>query len=360
MQQQCASPLWLLRLSHTRLTDAILDLCEVPQNESSRRACYNILSRCAAPPPSLLQKNNSKQNRKKDRHSTRALLDELLKRAETEHGLPAIATKRLRAFLTKGACLPLPTDVYTALDSLQDGTKKLRALDEQRPQLPRRKKRYEDVARGLRAVRNLIDAMGALGILPRSGCKINSEMHGNRYHPPLYISLDLGMRQPRKHYHGHFFFQAIMLPDELDLLEINDALLAAKDKGVKIAEGGRYDDLVRRFRPPGNFATSQVDQYTSASIPFCTGVRFFVGRLVARTYFEAALLSRQENENIASLTAEADILRRVLAHPFASTPTVKCIVVGMNGFDSATLSERAIVAAHLWAEGISGKFEIFV
>lgn len=199
--------------------------------------------------------------------------------------------------------------------------------------------------------------MDALGIMPHHGHEnIDQCQSHSRTHPCSYISLDLGLRQLRKHYHGHIFYQAIMLPNDISTFRRSDALSAAKDEGIKIAEGGRYDDLVRRFRPPGNFATSQVDQYTSASIPVCTGVRFFVGRLVAQKYVEAALSSRRENDHMLSLTSESDVLRRVLAHPFPPSPSVKCIIVGMNGFDSASLSERAVVAAHLWSEGISAEY----
>ena len=36
---------------------------------------------------------------------------------------------------------------------------------------------------------------------------------------------------------------------------------------MKVAEGGRYDDLVRHFRPPGNFGSSEFDRSTAAPIP---------------------------------------------------------------------------------------------
>mmetsp|Transcript_32678 Transcript_32678/g.49250 ORF Transcript_32678/g.49250 Transcript_32678/m.49250 type:complete len:460 (-) Transcript_32678:268-1647(-) len=148
-----------------------------------------------------------------------------------------------------------------------------------------------------------------------------------------------------------------MLTEEPESIVSNDTLLSGDGKGVKFAEGGRYDDLVRRFRPPGNFATSQVNQYASAPIPICTGVRFLVGAFVERVYVEAALISRIESEKTASLTTDTEILRRVLAVPYISQQgSVQCLVVGTNGFDQDSLPERAMVASQLWMKGISAEF----
>ena len=76
---------------------------------------------------------------------------------------------------------------------------------------------------------------------------------------------------------GGVFFQAILLQDDFfDNSEKNEATKvrhAHGGKGSRIAEGGRYDDLVRQFRPPGNFGSIQLDSYTGARVPCCIGVR---------------------------------------------------------------------------------------
>jgi hypothetical protein len=354
MNIRIARPIWILRLTHTRLADAILDICGVPVKDTLRKACYHILTCCIAPPPSLLWTTNSEGKKirgKKRKINPKKICGGLIDLAIREHGLPKGAAARLRAFLNSG-CLPLPVDISAAVNALEDGTKKLRSMDDQRHHIPRRQKRYEDVARGLRSIRNCINALTIMGIKFH-----NESAEDQSHHFPAYISLDLGLRQPAQHYHGQIYFQAIMLTEGPESIVSNDTLLSGDSKGIKFAEGGRYDDLVRRFRPPGNFAASQVNQYTSAPIPVCTGVRFMVGAFVERVYVEAALKSRIESEKTTSLTADSDILRRVLAVPYISQKgSVQCVVVGTNGFDSASLPERAMVASHLWMKGISAEF----
>jgi hypothetical protein len=351
-------PIWFLRLTHTRLADTILDLCGVPQKEPMRRACYHILTCCSAPPPCLLKTistHGGKTMQGKSyakRVNPKKVLSRLIEAAMKDCDLPHTAATRLRAFLNCG-CLPLPLDVNDAINALQDGAKKLRSMDDQRQAMPRRQKRYEDVARGFRSVRKCINAMEAMGIHTIAN---KNTTGAKNYQPPAYISLDLGMRQKSHHYHGHIYFQAIMLTEDPDSVISNDTLLSGDEKGIKIAEGGRYDDLVRRFRPPGNFGASQVDKYTSAPIPVCTGVRFLIGSFVERVYKEAALESIIESQHIKALTTDSDILRRVLAIPFLAKASVQCIVVGMNGFDPTSIPERAMVASHLWANGISAEF----
>jgi len=153
---------------------------------------------------------------------------------------------------------------------------------------------------------------------------------------------------------GGVFFQAILLQDDFFAdKEGKDATKgkhAYGGKGSRIAEGGRYDDLVRQFRPPGNFGSVQLDSYTAASVPFCMGVRFFVGRMVERIYKDACLdASQQLSKRQGRSFLEG--VRRSIGHPFLETP-IQCIVTGEKGFDLATCGERASVASFLWSAGI--------
>lgn len=51
-----------------------------------------------------------------------------------------------------------------------------------------------------------------------------------------------------------------------------------------------------------------------------------------------------------------EFLRQSLGHPLKYSTPVKCVVASMHGMDSASASERLIVAAHLWADGISAEY----
>lgn len=347
-------PYWFLRISHTRLTDSILELCQVPPKDELRRYCYGMFSRCSAPSPHVFQTTSKKERsmKKEEKGSTDPLkqLGEMLEKATRDHELPREAATRLRIFLSSG-CLPLPSDFYLALDALQNATKRLRSLDENKVVSVRKNKKFEDVGRSLRTLHNCMDAMSAIGIFPLH----ENDGEKNNMHPPLYVSIDLGLRQKRRHYHGNILYQAILLPDDFQTIHTTDALFGSAGKGIKIAEGGRYDDLVRRFRPPGNFA-AELTGYRSAPIPTCAGVRIFIGKLVEQLYLYSSLEWKSLYKSNIHQTADIEILRKSLAHPFPKNPSVTCIVAGTNGFDSSTLSERITVASLLWAQGISTEY----
>ncbi len=275
-------------------------------------------------------------------------LNELLEKAVRDQGLSQMASDNLKAFLT-GGCLPLPSDIAQALDRLHDASIKVRSLNENN----KKNKRYFDIARGIRSLQNLVGTLSKIGIYPaRNDCSLAS----TGFLAPSYISLDLGLRQQQRHYNGQLYFQALLLPENCEedpnSFNRNDILLSSNPKlAVKIAEGGRYEDLVRKFRPPGNFASIQVDKYTSAPIPMCIGARVFVRRLVDRAYLEATWRTSLECND-----SEEDLMRWSLGQPDDVYSPVHCVVVSMNGFDMETLSKRATIASVLWSEGISAEY----
>ena len=116
----------------------------------------------------------------------------------------------------------------------------------------------------------LIQTLHSVGIRTMFGRKESS----SRLNQPLFVSIDLGLRQKRKHYHGQVLFHGIALPVDyfeqigvtIDAQDSSDVLLSS-GKAFKIAEGGRFDDLVRKSRPPGNFGSALFHEYTAASIP---------------------------------------------------------------------------------------------
>ena len=266
--------MWYLRLTHTRLADSILEICGVPPKESLRRACLSILSTSCAPGPSHLTKSlkkGKKRNKNKKKANSSEQLETQLADAISNQGLPTPAANRLRVFITKG-CMPLPCKIDEAVDKLLSAVSHLRSSDKEAKADARRMKRYEDIGKMLKSLKHLIGSLGALGIAPLLGAA--RQTCATRVSRPLYVSLDLGLRQRRKHYHGQILFQCIVLPDTYfeDIADsggeqTNELVISSNGPGMKVAEGGRFDDLVRKYRPPGNFGSAIFNHYTTAPIP---------------------------------------------------------------------------------------------
>lgn len=330
---------WYLRLNHTKLADCILDLCHIPSKENIRRSCFHMLTKYTSPTPHLLLlTHGEKQDERKIRNERiTSALDELVQR----HGMPKAAAERFLAFVSK--CAPLHPDINTSIEMLKQGLSELRKIE---PKIadPKRMKRFEDAAKSLKSVKNLVETLEKMRIGPilfkdKIG---DGNMASGR---PLYIALDLGLRQRRKYYHGGSIFQAIVLPENYfsspcDPEEHHDSL------GTRIAEGGHYSELVRRFRPPGNFATAVVSHYTSAPIPVCVGVRFFVGKFVELVYIDATMFGRQDRTSSGgeSWNADTDIhsidlLRRSLGHPLSFSRSVHCVVASVHGLGMSSSSK---------------------
>ena len=369
---------WYLRLNHTRLSDCILDLCQIPLKETIRRSCFHMLTKFTSPTPRLLSlTHNEKQDEKKSRiERVSSSLDELVKK----HGMPKSSAERFLAFVSK--CVPLHHDISTSIEMLKQGLSEIRKVE---PKLadPKRLKRFEDAAKSLKSVKCLVELLEKMHVGP---LLFRDKVDGSQLtlRRPLYLALDLGLRQRRKHYHGGSIFQAIVLPEDYfsspcDPEEHHDSL------GTRVAEGGHYSDLVRRFRPPGNFASAAVSHYTSAPIPVSVGVRFFVGKFVELVYVDATMFGRQDRNQPGSEIRNSDadgqnidLLRRSLGHPLSFSKSVHCVVASVHGLgkyfclatthgiDCACLiacstdfggqHERAIVAARLWAEGVSAEY----
>ena len=354
------SPLWYVRLSHTRLADAVLDMCGVPQKDSLRRLCFHILTRFASAPPLVLLATNSKRSRASEAsqvQEARLVLDDAVR----NHGMPKAAAEKLLVFVR--ACLPLHSDIHSSVESLKRAIGTLRGLEQSRIE-PRKMKRFEDAAKSLKTVKDLIDVLGSLDIGPKLGFAENGGDEQRSRSRPLYISLDLGLRQRRRHYHGGIIYQCICLPenyfrDMADSEESHETLIFSTGRGTKVAEGGNYSELVRKNRPPGNFAAAFVNHYTTAPIPHCAGVRFSVGKFVELVYLDSTLSGSTDapTDNWNDVDNQGmDALRRSLGHPMSYSRSVQCIVTGVHGMDAASKPERFLVASRLWAEGISAEY----
>jgi len=359
---------WFLRLTNTRLSDSILDFCGVPQQDDLRDFCFRILGKGACSAEDFAsERPKGKKGRAKHRKMKGGgadAIDEDFKLGVDQYGLPEDASHRLRTFLCPG-CFPLSSDIGRALNSIEEATRKLRIRDVHNGETgSKRSKRYEDIGKGISSLRKLIDAMIALGIGPTT----NKNAYCEGFVPPSFISLDLSIRQKRKHFHGALFFEASIV--SLMHTENNHPGRKADSRAVSVktlvvAEGGRYDDLVRRNRPPGNFGSIQINHYTASPIPICMGVIFFIGKIVERLYNDSSNSRREAlaghldgaQVNVKhSFSSVIETIRLGLAHPFPNAKFVQCIVVSTNGFDSASIKERAIVASKLWRAGIPTEF----
>lgn len=356
------SPMWYIRLNHTKLADAILDLCGILK-DTTRRACLQILSQFTAPSPHWLQRMRSstkgKHRSSEWKKDAMAALDGMIETAESTSALSKASGRYLRDFVLQ--CMPLSCVYEEAVEALKGALARLR--DTVPGSDHRRSKRFEDAVRSLGSLCDFVDSMSRV-VQPLIDPE-KEPLYRLSQRRPIYISLDLGLRQKRKHYHGGVIFQCVALPDtyfdELDPTETNESLIAPSGRGMKLAEGGEYTDLVRKFRPPGNFASSVVNQYTAASIPFCMGVRFPVGKFVELAYLDATLQATerwatQDSQKSASDAQTIDILRLSLGHPFSYSTCVQCLVASVHGLDSATVSDRLMVASILWSEGISAEY----
>ena len=119
------SPVWELKLTHTRLSDAIMDLMFLPTSEAIRQSCLNIFTAVLAFPPNELRN----QQRKPGKYKTREMkdkkiefLDKCIETAVIGDKLPKKSGKRLRAFLchflkpqldaNKGVICPIIFEIY--------------------------------------------------------------------------------------------------------------------------------------------------------------------------------------------------------------------------------------------------------
>jgi hypothetical protein len=362
---------WYIRLNHTRLADTVLDLCDVGPNESLRRMCFHILSRFTAPAPHTLLVHSTDTVSllpKQPLYDQLCMLENLkllLQDAVLTHRMSSAAASRFSEFVE--LCMPLPANARSAIGVLQQALVKLKRSDNDTAIDVKREKRLEDAAKSLRSIKNLILTLDDIMVTPvymggKNDCN----------HQPLYISIDLGLNQRRKNYHGGLIFQCIALPDDyfqkVDLSEHNESIISPSGKGTKIAEGGNYSDLVRKHRPPGNFMSTIETNYSVSRIPLCVGVRFSIGNIVELIYRAAALSSqnataettRNSSSDVTTWSGaekySIELLRRSLGHPLHFTPHIRVIVASVHGMDDASIPERFFIASRLWNAGIAAEY----
>ena len=235
--------------------------------------CMRAFTQLTAPAPGSLVsflplKRKRASSRQFTERSRRETLEKFLSDGVKSQGLPQRAAEQLRLFIT-GGCMPLPVEVNEAIDAIKTSIGRLRKSRPESKVDPRWVKRFDDVSRILKHLSNLVQMMYTIGVPPLFGT--TSTPKKLAFNCPLFVSIDLGLRQKRRHFHGQVIFQCICIPDnyfdEYEEYETNDAIISSSGSGLKVAEGGRYDELVRRYRPPGNFGSALFNYYNTAPIP---------------------------------------------------------------------------------------------
>lgn len=352
-------PAFFVCVSHTRLTDSILDLCGVPQDESIRKKCLKLISSVSMHPIS-------------NALSKKSQLKPQIPSFE-EYGFSQDVALNLKTFFSNG-CLPLPLNIGHALENLGTATKELKKtlkINTSTEQGRRKMRRCDEIGKSILSLRRLVQALRTFGILRKSGDSqddFDSTQKKNEsfFRIPDFILIDLGLRQKSKQMHGHLFFQAYILPSflkkqiEKNPMVSNDVLLRPHHDHhscIKVAEGGRYDNLVRRYRPPGNLGSMNVNHYSNIQNPICMGIRFFVGKLVECIFKESVITNNNANfSSTEVIKDELDMMRKSLGYPIQFVHPIQCIVASYNGFDAASLHERALVTARLWRHGIPSDY----
>eukprot|EP00956_Cyclotella_meneghiniana_P012872 scaffold18327_cov44-Cyclotella_meneghiniana.AAC.2 len=137
-----------------------------------------------------------------------------------------------------------------------------------------------------------------------------------KYLQPSYIAVDLGLSS---NYHD-IIYQAILVQDNF-FEDKRRSYRGFSNKGARIAEGDRYDELCWKAARANLSNASQTD---STSVP---------------------------NTKYSYL----DNIRRSLGYPFHDhySAPVQVIITGEYGMDKSTECEHANVASLLWSRGIS-------
>ena len=372
------STTWVLRVTNTRILDMILDLCGVPQDDNVRKACAKLFTLLTACGPKKWMQNITEDTFKGAKRLSRqksaplstshaAFANEKVEELAKLFQFDSEVTSRLMLFF-KEAPLPFSHVGLDALDSIVECSKRVatHCLDPGRGTKKRgTKKRLfggivdccECLKKTLLAVEDFTDAP-SFGLGQGGGGK-DCELSA-----PAYVCVDLGLRQKQRHLHGGFLFNCVFLEKSVFLANnsgATDELVGGENGGIKFAEGGRFDELVRRHRPPGNFGATLASEYSTAKIPICCGLRFFVGKIVEKAH------TKSESEGLEQSLASAvdpnmHHTRVGLGHPLPSNSIIgrtmlpQVMVVGINGLDHDSLYERFMVAKVLWKGGIRADF----
>lgn len=163
----------------------------------------------------------------------------------------------MSVFVTS-SLVPLPPILlildHAVLDVIFESTKRMHNADMNSSNHSEEVKRlskncFSEALRCISQIRQLLRAIEAFGINTVSKFKRPQDFPQKNVSYPAYISIDLGLRQRRNHFSGRLYFQALLLQNDFFRSDGDDNVSRIIDgKGTRIAEGGRYDNLVRQVR----------------------------------------------------------------------------------------------------------------
>lgn len=241
------SPVWFLRLSHTHLSNGIMDLLTIPKSKSMRQSCLNIFTSTTAPNPIELinekTQRHSGKHKKKSRElkeSKVAYAEKALASAIENEGLPKTAAERFLTFISYGNSLPYSTDIEKALDTIFSAAQHLYQEDINCGKNISHKgslqKAFENVAKSIAQIKSFLEAISSFGIAFMPSQSKKSETKSTAHiSQPSYIAVDLGLSS---HYHD-IVYQAILVQDNFFEEDKPRSHRGFSNKGAKIAEGGR-------------------------------------------------------------------------------------------------------------------------
>lgn len=230
-------------------------------------------------------------------------IDELEDESAFPPHLPHEGAKMLKLFFATGDMLPLAPNNLTALQSIKVNANRVK--NSYKHPVPKKVRRaFESTLNCIDSLTKLFVAMKMMGYDLGLGMGMGMGMGGGERvaEMPTVVYLDLSMRQKERHYDRGLLYQGIFYnpmgwrenKNSKNNSNSNNNNNNATSEGVKIVEGGRFEELIRKYRPPGNFGSTSVESYTSTALPIAMGVRFFIGKIVECLYISASRVKVSE------------------------------------------------------------------
>ena len=190
----------------------------------------------------------------------------------------------------------------------------------------------------------LLCKMGGLDLSTNNNNPVSNTLDSSS--SPSIVTIDLGLRQKEKHYDGGLFYTAVLYSSTGGKKSENQQF----NSGLRACEGGRYDELVGKYRPPN---------VSSRNLPIAAGVRFHIGRIVESFYYSAAekkqKLIKMGKGN--SATGIEGLYAGLGVPYFTDRSMVSVVIAGVNGLGLCpAIFERFLVASRLWKEGVSCEY----
>lgn len=311
---------YFLRLNDARITRGIIELCNLPS--SARRELLKLLSNEVSmhvhPGPASTVAPNLKSGRWK-----------FVAKRMKAYGAPADSIDALKPFFM------LPEDCLTSLDLIEQEIQRLFARNRSKPDtndnsaptsdaapVMDRKQQQKRDTQLRRTVKDITEGISSLRVLLQS-------IEFLRLAGPSCLRVDLGLSPRPERYTSGFVFQAVLLTGSS-----SSASVAATNTQV-IAEGGRYDSLITRFKLPA--------AYMKSSAVAAMGVRFSVDKIVS------CVMGAISSAHLDAKAFASSLATEVLSGG-------RKVLICSAGKASDTMLLRMKMALMLWHQGIGADY----